>query len=103
MPGAEKLDKPGTGIQFLMFYNKTKYSRKAGRIDLGVHVIVQNLGELVDQVQSMSKLINTDDITGVFNKRNQIIYSLTDDFQAIPSTYYPKQNSGDSRFSIQIY
>ena len=72
LPGAGKLTNPGEGIVMLMLYNKTKYSKKSREIDLGIHVLAQNMAESVEQVQSMSKLINSDDITGVFNSKNYV-------------------------------
>ena len=101
LPGAASLANAGEGIMFLMFYNKTKYSRKSPKIDLGIHVLTQNMAESVDQVQSMSKLINSDDITGVFNSKKQVYYALTDDFQQIPSSiFYPKT---EFLFRLSIY
>jgi hypothetical protein len=91
LPGARNLTNAGEGIVFLMFYNKTKYSRKSPKIDLGIHVLSQDMAERVDQVQSMSKLINSDDITGVFSSKKQVYYALTDEFQQIPSSYVPSK------------
>lgn len=50
-------------------------------------MLSQDMAERVDQVQSMSKLINSDDITGVFSLKKQVYYALTDEFQEIPSSY----------------
>ena len=54
----------------------------------------------MDQVQSMSKLINSDDITGVFSSKKQVYYALTDEFQEIPSSYVPPKTELSFRLSI---
>jgi hypothetical protein len=54
-------------------------------------VLSQDMAKSVDQVQSMSKLINSDDITGVFSSKKQVYYALTDEFQQIPSSYVPSK------------
>lgn len=48
--GAGSLANAGEGIVFLMFYNKTKYSRKSPKIDLGIHVLSQYMAENLEQV-----------------------------------------------------
>lgn len=48
----------------------------------------------------MSKLINSDDITGVFNSKKEVYYALTDEFQQIPSSYVPPKSEVSFRLSI---
>jgi hypothetical protein len=101
LPGAATLANAGEGIVFLMFYNKTKNSRKSPKIDLGIHVLAQDMAESVEQVQSMAKLINSDDITGIFSSKKQVYYAVTDDFEQIPTNiFYPKT---EFTFRLSIY